>query len=140
MSSLVFTEQGWCYTAVADRGGSGTLWVRSQDRASMLGLQRTLRRLYPDYAADFRFTSNPDHDYQFRMQVWPAEWGQFLADRAVSIEAYKVKPTIAEARGYTHPVARAVEGVFYFLSRNRPDGSEPAWLKVRRPELTARQR
>jgi len=126
MSNVVFTEDGCYYTAVKD-WDEDYLWVRSQDRRSIDRLVRLMEALHPD--EQYEVIDRPGWDYQFRVALWREEWAEFLSVGAAGIQAGKIKPAVMDAVGHGHPVYRCVEQVFYFMSRNRTDGSKPNWLR-----------
>lgn len=123
---LIVTERGHYFTSVEDREDPGMLYVRSQDRASIEDLANRLQALTNNW---HEIIEQPDWDYQFRCHLTRGEWALYLGDAAERIEAYKLKPAVAAARGADHPVSHAVFDFFMETSRNRPDGSLPVWLR-----------
>lgn len=122
---LLVTDSGFYFTVVEDFDDPSVLWARSQDLAS---IQDAADFLASAYEEAFPIRDEPTWDYQFRIQVGRQEWSAYLEHCAHEISANKLKPAVAKARGADHPIARMVEEVFYFMSYNRPDGSNPGWV------------
>lgn len=127
---LIFTGRGHFLSVVEDMNDPEMVFVRSQDRESV---QRVITVLegqipVPDKRVTYELIDEPDWDYQFRVHLTKSLFQVYLIDTVYDIDYHKVKPTVAEARGYEHPISRMVEEIFYRMSENRPDGSLPAWL------------
>ena len=128
---LLFTENGHYFTVVEDFTDPEFLWVRSQDKASIRDVIGHLKNRFPIPAngVTFELINEPTWDYQFRVKLTRPLWAEYLGHVTDTLCANKLKPAVAAARGYDHPIAKAVEQVFYYMSENRPDGSKPAWLE-----------
>lgn len=123
---LLITERGHAFTAVEDIDDPSMLFVRSQDRESIEDLATSLEGLTGHRP---EVIERPDWDYQFRCHLERRELDAYLSDAVNRISAHKLKPAVAESRGHDHPISHAVFDLFMYLSRNRPDGSVPAWLR-----------
>ena len=135
---LLVTEQGFYFTVVEDFDDPEFLWVRSQDKASIRDVIGYLQNRFPIPAngVTFELVDQPTWDYQFRVKLTRPLWAAYLEHATDELHANKLKPAVAEARGWDHPISRMVEEVFYYMSNNRPDGSVPGWISG---ELRARQ-
>lgn len=124
---LLVTDRGMYFTVVEDMDDPAKLFVRSQDKASIQHAREVIGHLGTRIPP---ISDEPDWDYQFRIHVFRPEWALYL--EYVTLEettAHKLKPAVAAARGAKHPVSKLVEQVFYYMSRNRPDGSVPGWMR-----------
>lgn len=127
---LLVTDKGHYFTVVEDFKDPDVLWVRSQDKQSIKHVIAVLgaRVPIPDAKADYTLVDEPSWDYQYRVRLTRPLWAMYLDTAVRELEAHKLKPAVARARGHEHPVSRMVESVFYYMSEHRPDGSKPAWL------------
>jgi hypothetical protein len=127
---LLVTDKGLYYTVVEDFDDPDVIWARSQDKRSIQAVISHLQNRFPipHAGVTYELVDEPSWDYQFRVRLTRPLWSAYLEHVTDETHAHKLKPAVAEARGKLHPVSRMVEEVFYYMSKNRPDGSKPAWL------------
>lgn len=122
---LLVTDKGHYFTVVEDFDDPSVLWVRSQDRESIV---HAIETMWGRDAVEEQMVNEPTWDYQFRVAMSRDTWAGYLEAVTEETHAHKLKPAVGMARGKTHPISRMVEEVFYYMSYNRPDRSRPGWI------------